>query len=338
MSTDITRYDTAAVAPHNTTRDALRGLSDWVAAAGQAGSLVASIIDTPFIPDVYRPRVSANSTPKQIEEARQVAIANATAAVLQGTAVGLDPLTSLQQIFIIHGRPGMYAKAKVALLKSHGHEVWTEDLNDSRAVVCGRRAGEERVERVVITIAMAKQAGWTSNTAYAKTPQDMLWARAAGRVCDRIAPDRLMGISSVEDIEDEAVRATAEVGPAVRTVRPRRAKAQSALIEAAEEPSLDDEPAPATVEAAVAEEPSLDDELLDGPRLITAPQQRKLHALLRERGVTERDAALVKIAGIIGREVESTKDLTIVEASQVIDHFATLAPSNWPEPTEIPNP
>ena len=49
----------------------------------------------------------------------------------------------------------------------------------------------------------ARKAGWTKNDTYSKTPADMLWARAAGRVCDRIAPDTLMGIASVEEVEDD---------------------------------------------------------------------------------------------------------------------------------------
>ncbi|MEM3426713.1 RecT family recombinase [Hydrogenobacter thermophilus] len=53
-------------------------------------------------------------------------------------------------------------------------------------------------------------------------------------------------------------------------------------------------------------------------RMITDAQLRKLKAQLKELGITDREEARELIVSIIGREVESSKDLTIEEASQVI--------------------
>ena len=305
MSTDIARMDTSAVAVLGGATEALDRLSRWVAAARDAHALVAPLVDTAFVPEAYKPKIDPRATAEQKAEARSVAIANATAAVLQGITLGLDPLTALQQIYIVHGRPGMYSEMKVALLKAHGHEVWTEDLSDTRAVVCGRRAGTEYVERVTVSMAQARTAGWTKNDTYAKTPQDMLYARAAGRVCDRVAPDVLMGIASVEEIRDE-IHASAEVGNGQRTIRPpRRAPAIEAAVE---EPELvEDQPA--------IQEPEPE----PAPRLITTAQQKMMHALLNQHGKADRDVALVYIAGVIGREIDSTKELSSLEAGAVID-------------------
>lgn len=319
MTVDIARLDNNAIVAVNGANDGLARLAQWVEAARNAHQLVAPLVGTAFIPDAYKPKVDPRATPEQRAEAQQVAIANATAAVLQGITLGLDPMTALQQIYVVHGRPGMYARIKVALVQAHGHEVWTEDLSDTRAVVCGRRKGNDGVERVTVTMEQARRAGWTSNQAYAKTPQDMLYARAAARVCDRIAADVLMGIASVEEIQD-TVQATAVVGTGQRTVAPPRKRAAPAIT-AVEEPPLDDEPAtPEPAPAAVPDpELPLDEEPEPAAALITAPQQRKLHALLNQTGRGDRDLALVFISGVVGRELETTKDLTKAEAGRVID-------------------
>ncbi len=184
---------------------ALRGLDDWLRAAGSAEQLARQLVHSFFVPQAYKP-----GNPRD-EAAVGVAVANATGAILLGQSLGLDPLTALQQIYVVHGRPGMYAKLKVALAQAAGHRVWDEEYTAESATVCGQRHGTDDLVRITITMEQAKQAGWTSNAAYQKTPADMLWARAASRVVDRIAADLLMGIQSIEDIdEDDAPAARAD--------------------------------------------------------------------------------------------------------------------------------
>jgi hypothetical protein len=48
-----------------------------------------------------------------------------------------------------------------------------------------------------------------------------------------------------------------------------------------------------------------------------------MHALLNQRGKGDRDVGLVFIAGVIGREIASTKELTKEEAGLVIDVLDT---------------
>jgi hypothetical protein len=337
VTTDIARMDTNAIAVLGGANDALERLGRWVEAARNATALVAPLVDTAFVPDAYKPRFDPRATDAQKAEARGVAIANATAAVLQGLSLGVDPLVALQQIYIIHGRPGMYAKFMVALIQAHGHEVWTEDLSDTRAVVCGRRKGTDYVERVTITMDMARKAKWTSNAKYQETPQDMLWARAAGRACDRIASDVLKGIASVEEIQD-SIKVEAEVN-GHRTVSPRR-KAAPAIEAAVEEPPLEDE-TPAAPEPAAERQDSVRPSDSSAPetteppasRLITPAQQRKLHASLRDKGKAGRDVALAFITGFLDHDLESTKELTVDEARRVIDALDALPAPAVEEPT-----
>lgn len=351
MTIDIARLDHNAIAVIGNTNDALARLAQWVEAARNAHALVAPLVDTAFVPDAYRPKVDPRATPEQKKAAFDVAVANATAAVLQGLSLGIDPLVALQQIYLIHGRPGMYTKMKVALVTSRGHEVWTEDLSDTRAVVCGRRKGTDYVERVTVTMDMARKAKWTSNAKYQETPQDMLFARAAGRVCDRIASDVLMGIPSVEEIED-TIQVEATAGAATRTVNPPRRRAPEpqraalpAVAAAAPEPPLDDEP-----QAAPA--PAQDAPAASGEKMLTQTQSRKLQALLKDTGRATASEALAHINFLIGHDIGHTKELTAAEADAVIEELLTeknaqneAAPADpepaldgelWPDTPAIP--
>jgi hypothetical protein len=334
VTVDLVRMDNNALAALGHTDDALDRLARWVEAARNAHTLVAPLVDTAFVPEAYKPKVDPRATPEQRKVAYDVAVANATAAVLQGLSLGVDPLVALQQIYIVHGRPGMYAKMMVALVQSRGHEVWTEDESDTRVVVAGRRKGTDAIERVTVTMDQARKAGWTSNQAYTKTPRDMLWARAASRVCDRIASDVLKGIASVEEIRD-TIQVQAETGDGTRTVTPRR-RAVAPPVDAVEDPPLNEAPAqPAEPEAPQeSPEPPRDrSPLASRAGSITTAQSRKLHTLLGKTGRDDRDVGLVYIAGVIDREITTTKDLGTVEAGQVIDALeAELAEPAGEEP------
>lgn len=60
----------------------------------------------------------------------------------------------------------------------------------------------------------------------------------------------------------------------------------------------------------------------DDDRMVTRPQLAKLAAQMRDLGITERDEALDKVAGFIGREVTSRNELTKQEATRVIEGLA----------------
>lgn len=83
-------------------------------------------------------------------------------------------------------------------------------------------------------------------------------------------------------------------------------------------PSGDDQP---TIRRAARPAPAGPPLPGENPGGITDAQQRKLHACLRDIGKSDRDAALTYIGGLIGRAITTTRDLTVAEATQVIDHM-----------------
>lgn len=223
---------------------------------------------------------------------------DATAAILMGAELGLSPLAAFRSIYVVHGTPALYARGMVALAQSQGHEVWTEKSTDTEVVVKGRRKGSQQTETAKWTIARAQKAGYTSNKKYATNPEEMLYSKAAAEVCRKIAADVLAGVPhSVEELELEQGGPTATVARTQGTTKVSRRK-----------------PEPEVVENAPAESDGITDE-----------QRKILHALVNDLGL-DRDQKLAGIAATIGREVESSNDLTKAEASRVIDSLqATLA-------------
>lgn len=269
--TELTvREDTTALTViHQTASD----LSD----AHRIGSVIAG---TSFAPSHFR------SKPEEC-----------AIAILYGQTIGLDPMTAVQQIYVIGGKPALYARAMVAIVLAHGHEIWTEDETDGSVTVAGRRRGFERVERITWTTAMAQRAGYSSNKKYQTDPRSMLYARASGDIARRVAPDALLGMAyTVEEMQLEP-----DVGPTTVITADQFAAAP------AEATTPDAQPEPV---AAPAE-------------MITPAQLRKMGAQMKEAGLTGRTEALDYVQATIGREITSRNDLTKAEASAVVDALET---------------
>jgi hypothetical protein len=287
----------ALTTPSTTTSErAPAALIAWAEAAHAANQLAKPLCQTDFVPASFRGKEH-----------------DATAAILMGAEVGLSPLQALQGIFVISGRPAMYARTMLAITLAAGHEVYVEESTDSRAIVCGRRKGSQHLERVVITIDQARKAGWTKNSKYNSEPAAMLLARGQSQVCRRIAPDALAGVAySAEEAEDEnppTVTVTARADTPKRTAR-------RATPPPTPEPPLDE--AQTTPEPDPEPEPDAD--------LITPAQLRKLHVVLGEQGLNQRDDALSYLSTYTGREITTSKALTKREASEIIDALEPQQP------------
>jgi hypothetical protein len=234
---DTVRPNTAPVP------DGVTAIELWARTAEAAAGLVERLIDSPFVPAAFRPnggKSDPRATGEQREQDRQIAVATATAAVLYGGEIGLSPMQALSNVIVIKGRPSLYAETMVALVQAAGHEVWTEEVTDTRARVCGRRAGSQRVEEVTFTIERARTAGYVaSNTKYKTDPQSMLYARAASICCRRVAPEVLKGIPVAEELLDEKGDDAPAPAPAPRTAQraTRRRAAPAAAATAAELPA-----------------------------------------------------------------------------------------------------
>jgi hypothetical protein len=224
MTVDIsTSSDIEVLPPRRPAQsEAIGSLMSHVQSMRDAKELADALCDTELVPATYRGKPG-----------------NGAAAILYGAELGLNPLQSLQQIFVVHGSPAIYARTAVALVKKHaGIVVATVSTSDDSVTVRGEDPRTGQVEQSTWDIARATKAGYTSNKKYATNPQEMLYAKAAMEVCRKIAPDVLLGIPySVEELnleQQQATRVRSERGGVgVSSLRERAAASSAKAVEAA---------------------------------------------------------------------------------------------------------
>ena len=240
-----------------------------------------------------------------------------------GDEIGLTPLQALQGVFVISGRPGLYARTMVAVVLAAGHEVITTHKTDKAVTVKGRRRGSDTWIEEQWTTERARRAGYTSNKKYETDPAAMLYARAAADVCRQIAPDALAGLAyTVEELEI-AEPTTVKVTRAASTPTPATVRRAVAAAPASEEPSFD-EPV-ADVETGEIIEPEATQDVAPEFPPVSGAQLTKMSVLFNANGIKDRDERLAYVAGVVGREVESSKALNKAEASAVIDALDAMA-------------
>lgn len=120
--------------------------------------------------------------------------ADAFAAILWGSEVGLGPMASLMLIEPIQGTPSMKAEGRLALIRRAGHSV-TYDLNDERCVVKGKRHDNGDAAEVTFSMEDAKAAGLVGKNIWKQYRQDMLFNRAVSRISRRLFSDVFLGVS-----------------------------------------------------------------------------------------------------------------------------------------------
>lgn len=257
-----------------------------------AMTVANGIVGTSFVPQHFRGK------PEE-----------AAAAILYGATLGFDPLTSLQQLYSIGGKPALYSRAMVAVVLSKGHRIWTVEDSPDSVTVAGQRKGSDNVEQITWTIERAKTAGYTSNKNYQRDPHAMLYARASGDVARRIAPDALLGLAySAEELQ---------LGEGEGTVSTQRVTADQ---------FVKPDPAPTAGTKGQGElRAAIQGDTGEAP---SDAQLRKMFATLKENGLEGRDEALGYVAETIGRPIESRNELTRQEVSTVLDSFTPAPEEN----------
>lgn len=332
--------------------DAASKLVLWAEAATAAQALAQQLCKTAFVPETFR-LVAGES--EQIQQENALRIGNATAALLLGAELGLDPLASLRALFVIRGQVAIYARMKLALLFSRGHRIWTEFESDERITLAGHRKGdEEHVQRVTWDVERAKRAGYVRNDLYRTNPRAMLFARASSELASRIAPDVLAGIpeETAEELGARVSVAQDEPSGSVSVQRPARVQGtpervlerpaplvsdsseetrRRALARAREEREQQSEPQTQEEDVNEAEDvadrtqnETLDVELPEEEPRITSSQRAIMHALFRAQG-WDRDTYRDFTRQTLGRQLETTSELTVTEASFVIERMKELS-------------
>lgn len=312
MSNDLSPFDRdgKAVATNpQPASETVMALADWAAELDAAGRIAAVLCGTEFVPRGLRGNVEATA-----------------AAILTGREIGLAPMNALSNIFIVQGKPALYARTMVALVLSHGHEIERTAATEQAVTVRARRRGSANWTEFTWTIQRAQKAGYTSNKLYSQDPTAMLTAKAQTEACRTMFADVLSGMAatSVEEINldgDTSTPAPAAVESKPRTVK-RKTPPRSKKQPAPETPDVSDAPEPEPAEAPDAEaddKETSDDDFVRSNR----DQWQRLDAALVAQGFEDRGAksaavqAWVSEQGIT-RKVESIAGLSSDEIEAFI--------------------
>jgi hypothetical protein len=328
-------------------------IREWAAELEAAASIARTLAPTDFLPltlkrwvrdDHGRPLDGKDGRPAQLD--LESTTATAAAAIMTGAELGLKPGAALRSIAVINNTPALSAITLRAILQNAGHDIWVlPESGPTRAIVRARRDGSDDIQQSTWTIDRAKTAGLypgQERGQWRKNPGAMLVARATAEAARYVAADAILGIpytaeeliDQIEGAEPPLALAAAPAdgngdGPpalaAAKKTRTTKRKTPGAAM-----PALPAAPPgaakPDRVAAAAARPVPPDD---TPPPTISKPQMDRLHASLRDLGLGEpenRADALNLINGWLGedRRIESTKELTAVEARQVIDNLDTL--------------
>ncbi|HEX4399645.1 MAG TPA: hypothetical protein VH136_18545 [Trebonia sp.] len=307
-------------------------LRTWALEAEAAAGIARSLAPTAFIPDHLR----VWTNPAERDPAKRVldfegTVAQVTAVLLAGQELEFGPMASLRAFVIIRGTVALYAVAARALLLRHGHEIVVHESTASRAIVRVRRAGSDDWQQVVWDTERARLAGlypgrvdgqWRTQT------KSMLVARATAEGCRWVAADALLGLPLLaEEVADE-MRGTAEApdpdapppgsaatstSTTTRARPPRSAAVRAGLPVAA--PLGTQAPPPAPADST--------------PPPGTPPPSKqalgKIHAGLRDMGVTGAAEGLALISIWAGRPITSTGHLMPDEVKAVLIHLREIA-------------
>jgi len=304
-----------------------------------AATIARGIAGTPFVPKALRVLDRG-----QVDV--QATTANIAAALLTGRELGMEPMAALRSIHVIDGTPALSALALRALVIVAGHEIWVEESTATRAIVNGARRGTGTVQSSTWTIDRAGTAGLAGKDNWRKQPTAMLIARATSECARLVAPEALLGMPySVEELADEADLAETpgepETKPATRTARRRRIPPAPAAARTLppvvapppappeDEPGFDDGASangeqPGTSAVIDGQHSATRPQTEDDPppaELITDAQMRAMQAAFRDLGISDRGDRLEQARAIIGRDIESSKQMYRAEASAVIDEL-----------------
>ena len=149
-------------------------------------------------------------------------LSNCLVALEMSKRMNLSPLTVMQNLNIIHGKPSWSATFIASQImgcnrfKNFDYIVTGKD--DSLSVQCQaiRLEDNKLVKGTAVSMRMARQEGWTKNSKYQSMPELMLRNRAATFFGRQYIPDLLLGVQTSEEVVDiEPINITQTVEPQV---------------------------------------------------------------------------------------------------------------------------
>jgi len=137
---------------------------------------------------------------------------NCVIALNMAQRIGADPMQVMQNLYVVHGRPGWSSQFLIATFNQCGRftamrfEFVGKEGTDAwgcKAYATEKATGE-KLEGATITMALAKAEGWVSKSGskWKTMPQQMLMYRAGAWFVRAYAPELSMGLQTAEEVSD----------------------------------------------------------------------------------------------------------------------------------------
>ena len=130
----------------------------------------------------------------------------AAVIMLFGRELGIQPMESLQHIYVVKGRPETSTQLKVGLMQSYDPNSGVEIIERTLEKATVRITYKGRSAEFTATMADAKRAGLNSNPVWTKYPMQMLVWTATRTGIRIMAPDALLRIAPLPTVEEAATR------------------------------------------------------------------------------------------------------------------------------------
>lgn len=136
-------------------------------------------------------------------------VANCLIALHMARRLNEHPLTVMQNIYVVNGRPGWSTQYLIARVNRagvfKGRITWkTEGAGKDMAVTASAALADTGdVVSATATMQMAFAEQWTKNRKYETMPEHMLRWRSAAMLIRLYAPDVMLGLPTIEEAEAE---------------------------------------------------------------------------------------------------------------------------------------
>lgn len=170
-----------------------------------SGGKVAAIVPT-SMDEAYRLAKAvcmAGMAPKGLDTPEKAMI-----AIMHGMEIGLAPMTALQRIAVVNGRPTIWGDGAMSLVRGSGACEWitesVEGKDDARVAICeAKRRGDPKSIRRTFSVADAKKAGlWGKQGPWTQYADRMLQMRARAFCLRDGFADVLGGLYLKEELDD----------------------------------------------------------------------------------------------------------------------------------------
>jgi len=309
------------------TTGALQRLEAEALALDKAYKIAKALSATEMVPEHFQRGFVPKGASEPLGDS---ATWNLAAAIMYGAELGLSAVQSAQNVFVVHGKPAVYARTMAAQVRRAGYKIEEVEASDERVIWRGLRDGQWASSEW--SIQRAATAGYTRNDRYTTNPQEMLRAKAIAETCRIQYQDVLLGMAySVEELMlDTVVVTRPEKREGVRGTAKLREIAEAAQNEDGEaspsEPEAKPEPPPEAAPEQPAE-PAASNEQLD-----------RIRALYKARGVSATGVLEdVSVFFKLDRRLASLHKLSSAQADEVIARLTQAEGQGEPPPQEEPN-